>query len=419
MSATTPWTTSHPVTGPRLDAESAVAVARAVATDLAQHAATVDEDGTWPEDGVRHLRTSGLLGLLVPVDRGGSGLGVREMVAVAGELAAGCASTAMIWAMHCQQVSVLVAHGSGPVVEEVLTAVGAGDCLLGSMTTEPGKGGHLLTALAPLEVDDDGMLVVEREAPVVTGGRHADAFLVTMRARPDAAPHEVSLVVVRRADAEITTRTGWQTTGMRGTDSVGVRLTARLPADAVVGEQGSFADAAVRTMVPVGHLAWAAVWLGVARAAAASVVALLRSPGKRPRDVGASDLAAAALARVRLRLDAAGAYLASCADEYEALVARGTDIEAVRAVPFQLHINGVKVLVSEEASRAVDEMVTLVGMRHGYMRPSPVERAARDLRSAALMYSNERLLVANGRLAVLDREVVLLGIADLTSAGPR
>lgn len=394
------------------DRASAVAVARAVATKLADHAVDVDQDGRWPTAGVELLRRTRLLGLLVPAEHGGSGLGVDEMIAVALELAAGCTSTAMIWAMHCQQVSVLVAHGSGPRVEEVLTAVAEGRSLLGSMTTEPGKGGHLLTALAPLAKGGNGELVIDRDAPVVTGGRHADAFLVTMRARPDAPPNEVTLVLVRRRDAEITTRSGWEATGMRGTDSVGVHLRARVSADAVVGAPGGFPDVAVRTMVPVGHLAWAAVWLGAARGAARSLVAALRTPGKRPRDVSTSDLAAAQLARIHLRLDAASAFLASCGAEYAAIQSRGADLDEVRATSFQLHINGVKVFVSEEAVHAVDEMVTLAGMRHGYMRSSTLERAARDLRSAALMYSNDRLLVANGRLAVLDRDVSLLGLTE-------
>ncbi|MER6528166.1 AMP-binding protein [Streptomyces sp. NPDC001508] len=48
-----------------------------------------------------------------------------------------------------------------------------------------------------------------------------------------------------------------------------------------------------------------------------------------------------------------------------------------------------------------------VGMRHGYLKDSPtgLERALRDLRSASLNYSNDRLHLVDGKLALLDPEV--------------
>jgi len=54
-------------------------------------------------------------------------------------------------------------------------------------------------------------------------------------------------------------------------------------------------------------------------------------------------------------------------------------------------------------------MIALVGMFGGYSRDSPLhlERHFRDLRSAALNYSNSRLLVTNGNLALMDRSVEL------------
>jgi acyl-CoA dehydrogenase len=46
-------------------------------------------------------------------------------------------------------------------------------------------------------------------------------------------------------------------------------------------------------------------------------------------------------------------------------------------------------------------------MRHGYLRDSPtrLEQALRELRSAVLNHSNDRPHLADGRLALLDREV--------------
>jgi acyl-CoA dehydrogenase len=87
-------------------------------------------------------------------------------------------------------------------------------------------------------------------------------------------------------------------------------------------------------------------------------------------------------------------------------VERGDDLEAV---PMQLRLNGLKILASERCFEAVNTLIQLVGLRHGYLRNAqiPLERLFRDLRSASLNYANERLLLANGALTLVDLAVNL------------
>ncbi|MEV4556237.1 acyl-CoA dehydrogenase family protein [Kitasatospora sp. NPDC049285] len=397
---------------PGTSAEDALALARRLGEEFAADAAKTDESAEFPSAQVGRLRETGLLGLLVPAEFGGMGLGLPELVGVGRLLGHGCTSTAMIWAMHCQQVATVVRHGSAALRQEVLPQVAAGSFLLASITTEAGKGGHLFSAEAALGTDRDGLLL-ERDAPVVTAGMEADGYLVTMRTGADRQANDVSLAFVPRSGAELDFRSGWDTLGMRGTASVGLHLRTRLTADQLVGGPGGFPELAVATLVPVGHLAWCSVWLGVAQGALAHVVGLLRDPKVRAGRQR-SDLAAHDLARVRLRLDTAAALLQACLSEYQELDARTQDGPGRYSdVAFQLHINGLKVHVSESAFAAVDELVTIAGLRYGYTRSpaTPLERAFRDLRAAALMYSNDRLLVANGQLALLDRQVRLAGLA--------
>ncbi|HYU86572.1 MAG TPA: hypothetical protein VEK80_17340, partial [Kribbellaceae bacterium] len=70
----------------------------------------------------------------------------------------------------------------------------------------------------------------------------------------------------------------------------------------------------------------------------------------------------------------------------------------------QLLINALKVRAADECFAAVHELVELTGMRHGYLVGSTMflERSFRDLRSASLNYSNDRLMLVNGSLALLD-----------------
>jgi acyl-CoA dehydrogenase len=378
---------------------------QAVLPVLRVHASDVDASARFPVENLRALRETGLLGLLVPADYGGLAGGLPDLVEIAQELAAECPSTAMIWAMHCQQVDPLVRYAGPQLRERLLPRIAEGATYLASVTTEPGKGGHLLTGVAPM-LTDSGRLWLEREAPVVTGGEVADGFLITMRASEDAREDQLTLVYGDREQLDINFRTGWETLGMRGTASVGLRLAGWLPAWQAVGEPGGFRTIAVESLAPVGHLAWAACWLGIARGALAKLVTLIRSADQPTSLNVRSDLFAERLARIRMDLELVSAYLGVVCDEVVACRAAGSTLD-VPAV--QVHLNTLKVVAAERTFSAVDRMVQLVGLSLGYRRDAavPLERYFRDLRSASLNYANDRLLVASGALALLDRSVKL------------
>lgn len=270
------------------------------------------------------------------------------------------------------------------------------------MTTEPGKGGHLLTGSAPLRAAEESSLHLDRDAPIVTGGARADGFLVTMRASEEAAAHEVSLVYADREQLDVVPREGWHTLGMRGTSSGGLRLSGTVPATQVVGEPGKFRQIAVESMAPVGHLAWAACWLGAAHSALRDVLKLIRSRN-RPRGLDpGSDLVRERVARARMDLELVSAYLHRVREEVEDCRAAG---ESVDTPSTQVHLNTLKVAAAENTFAAVHKLVQLCGLFTGYRTDAsvPLERHFRDLRSASLNYADDRLLTANGALSMLDR----------------
>jgi acyl-CoA dehydrogenase len=391
-----------------VDSAEVLRRAAAAAGILAEHARAVDEQSSFPLVGVEALRGSGLMGLLVPQRYGGLGGSFQLLSRVAQVLAGGCLSTAMIWGMHSQQVAVLVDHAGAGLRERVLPRVARGEVFIASITSERGKGGHLLTAFAPLTCEGD-RVVMRRDAPVVTGGAHADAYLTTMRAGPDAPPSEVKLVYADRSQVRVETRSPWSTLGMRGTDSLGLSLDGTVPAEQIVDGERGFDHVAVTTLIPAGHIAWASCWLGAAAGAYRQVIALLRDPRQRREFDLHSDLFATRLAEIRMRLDVVGAYLSRAVAEYEEARHSQHPMEALYAPSFQIHINTLKVHASESLFEATSQLMQLVGLRHGYSRTAsvPVERIFRDLRSASLMYSNDRLLVANGKLALMDADVTL------------
>ena len=363
------------------------------------HAQRTDRAAEFPVDALGALRRTGLLGLLVPAEHGGLGGTVADLVTAAQTLGRSDMSVAMIFAMHCQQSEALIRHGHERLRKELLPRIAAGETYLASVTTEAGKGGHLLSAQSQL-VDEYGRLAIDRHAPIVTGGAHADGFLVTMRSAGAATEHEVSLVYAHRDQLDIRASGDWQPMGMRASHSVALQLTGGVPAHHIVGAPGEFHEIAAKVFGPLAHLGWSAAWLGTAAGALSRVLRLLRSPAGRERFDLTSELLLTRLSRARQRLDTVHALL----QRTLRTVTTGEDL----SVPArQLQLNALKLTASEECLAAVEDLITALGLRHGYLQDSPtgLERALRDLRSAALNYSNDRLHLADGRLALRDQGV--------------
>ena len=372
-----------------------------VATVAAEHLARHERDATFPTEALDRMRDTGLLGLLVPRGHGGLGGTSADVIRAGTALGRVDMSVAMILVMHCQQVAALVRYAHPRLRDELLPEIAAGRVYLASVTTEAGKGGHLLTSRSALTAHEDG-LAVDRFAPIVTGGEHADGFLVTMQSPHSTSSQDVSLVYAHRDQLKIERSGDWEPLGMRSSHSVALRLTGTVPDHQVIGEHGAFRTIVTNVFAPMAHLGWSACWLGTAAGALSRVVKLLRSPKNRGRADLDSELLLTRLSRARQRVDTVHALL----EQTRRTVEQAPDLSVPRV---QLLLNGLKITAAEQSYRAVDDLVDAVGMRHGYLKDSPtrLEQSLRDLRSAALNYSNDRLHLVDGKLALLDSEVRL------------
>jgi len=379
----------------------------AVAAEARRCAGEVDARGEFPATAMETIRRSGLLGLLVPEEHGGLGGDCQDLVLAGRAIGSGCLSAGLIFTMHCQQVAVLAGYGSPRLRSEVLPEIAEGSVYVASVTSEFGKGGELTAALAPLRGSGPTVLL-ERDAPVVTGGEYADGYLVTMRRDEEAQPNDVVLVYAHRDQLDVTVRGAWETMGVRGTRSGGMRLAGELPDWQVIDAAGGFSALAGTTMIPVGHVAWASAWLGAAEGALREVVAAMKDPSRRKRLRRMDELVAERVARVRISIDLVDSFLRGYARDYEEVLGRaGRESPVLRSAAFNIRTNNLKVAASELAFEAVDELVKLTGLGGGYRQGGdlPLERSFRDLRSAALMYANDRLLTASGKLALFDGAV--------------
>jgi alkylation response protein AidB-like acyl-CoA dehydrogenase len=375
---------------------------RTVSNDvLYRWAHDVDLNNRFPEESITALREIGLPGYFVPEEYSGYAGDFQTYWQLAAILGEGCASTALIWVMHCQQVLALAAHAP-EVYSDVLSSVAKSGELMASVVSERNKGGDFFTAQAALIPDQEGFRM-KRFAPIVSYGAQATFFLITVRTSEKSSPHDIQLVLATRQDGSITVEGEWHSMGMHGTQSIPMLFDVYVPPDRIM--PAPFRRVALKSMVPVIHLGWAAVWFGVARGALCRFVQQLRSPQKAGRKNITSDLFLQRLSRLRMSLDLLEAFLkqtASQLDQYDQDSASFTTYESPTYI---IWINNLKIAASELTFSLIHDLVTLGGMQLGYLQNDicGIERSFRDLRSAALMYSNDRLLETNGRLMIIER----------------
>jgi acyl-CoA dehydrogenase len=383
------------------------ALVEQVAPVLRSHAAAYDDTATFPQESMKALRESGLLGLLVPVEFGGMGADVATFVEVAQGLSAHCLSTGQIWAMHGFQVDAIVRYAAPELKAELLPRVAAGELYLGSVTSERGRRADLFTADSPLHTDGDRMLI-DRVAPVVTGGDHADGYLITMRDSPTARESEVSLVYADRADLTTETIGQWNSLGMRATESLGMVLKGSVPAINVIGGAGRFPEIARESLVPLSHIGWAACWLGAARGSLSQLMRWAAKAGAGKTSSGdRSDLFFERVGRIRVSLELVSSYLTRVREEVDRARLAGTSLQSPQ---IQLQLNTLKIASADLTFEAVNQMIELAGLRFGYLKDSDLalERVFRDLRSASLNHANATLTVGVGALCMLDRSIALI-----------
>jgi acyl-CoA dehydrogenase len=372
------------VTGPA-GRQAVLAAAREAADVAAAHAVTADRDAAFPAAAMGELARTGLLAAALPVELGGLDCDLTTLVEVARTLARGCGSTAMIWAMHQVQVACVARHcEQATPPAQLLAKLVAADHLIASATSEEGIGGNIrISGVALLGHGPTRSL--DKRATTVSYGLEAGGYLVTARRAPDAPPGDQVAVLVPRDQVTVDVIRAWNPMGMRATASPALRLRATFEAANILPEP--FASVAATTMVPLSHLLWSAVWIGLATEAFERARQLLRSRHRAGTGPVDPRLAAADTILTGLTTRLAGAvrdYHACHLDRAEPQVSLGVTL------------NALKVAASEDSLRVAERALEICGMA-GYREDGEhsIARILRDLYSARLMIANDRLLATN------------------------
>ena len=378
------------------------AVSRIAAEVAAPNADDVDRQARFPAESIEALRTERALSAFVPEELGGGGVSFEAIAEACFQLGRHCGASAMVFAMHQIQVVTIARHlEDAEWFEGYLRDVATEQRLVASVTSEVGTGGDMGRSVAAVTPDDDGGFSFEKQAPTVSYGEYADDLLTTLRRNPEAEPGD-QVLALTRSDQHTLEQTGtWDPLGMRGTCSPGYVVRAQFPAGQVLTTP--FSRVAAESMVPVSHILWSHLWLGIAtdafdRARAFVQAAAKRKPGETP--TSAHRLSELMSELAPLRAEVGLALREFC----EASAEPGR--ERLATMSAALRFNNLKIAASEQAPRVCQGALGVCGIM-GFKNDTPfsVGRHLRDTMSACLMVANERIHQTNASLLLIAKEV--------------
>ncbi|WP_369622711.1 acyl-CoA dehydrogenase family protein [Bacillus cereus] len=370
---------------------------------MQDNADDVDKKGRFPHEAINAMKEFKLMGAYIPENLGGLGCNMRELVEIGKELGRYCAASAMIWAMHQIQLACLVHHGMHmDSIRDYLKRAAENQHLIASITSEVGVGGDIGRSIAGVEVTNQ-IGTLHKKASVISYGKYADSYLTTAKKSLDASETDQVLVLFESKDTVAEQTTVWDPMGMRGTCSPGFNIQATFPTDYILDTP--FKDIAVQSMVPVTHILWASVWIGMARDAVSKAQKATKYKMKQNLKNGIQGTVNSQLVEVDNKLTLMINNLDICTDKYSGLINEiNTDSRGLYALDFTLQLNNLKMVSSEMAVEIVQKSMYICGIV-AYLNNTPYSlgRSFRDIMSSVVMIHNDRLYATNSSLLMLQK----------------
>ena len=260
--------------------DAAVSKAREIAISvLTPSAGQNDKAGRFSTEAVASLGESGLLGLLLPADVGGSALGPRTFAGVIATLAEADASVAMVYLMHILGTATISAArpSAAQALAPILRQIGAGRHLSTLAFSEAGSRSHFWAPISRAHRNGDGVRISAKKSWVTSAG-HAQSYVVSALAPEGAGPTDSTLYLVAAETRGLSVAGPWDGLGLRANASAPIALDeCQVPSDFQLTDDGAGFPAMLNVVLPLFSLGTAAVALGLCRAAVAGTASHLMS----------------------------------------------------------------------------------------------------------------------------------------------
>ena len=370
-------------------------LARQVAKEkVAPRAAEMDETGVYPEDIFAVFRDTGLLGVGLPEEYEGSGLGITGLAIAVEETAKYCNSCALMLLLTRLGTSAILYGGTDAQKKHYLPAVATGRMRSAFALTEPGAGsdsGNISTSARR----DGKHYVLNGTKQWISGATVADFFIVAAKTTPGIGNKGMSVFIVEKDTPGFRVGSHNKKMGVKGVPTAELIFeNARVPAENLLGKENEgfkLVMANLNSLRPVV----AARGLGTAEGCVAYAVQYARERetfGKKLIEHQAINFM---LAELAMGIEAARLLT------YQAAKMVDDGKYGKQAAPY---FSMAKAFASELANKAAYDCLQVMGS-YGYSTEYPMERYFRDARQLTIVEGTsqiQRVIIAN---ALIDGDL--------------
>jgi alkylation response protein AidB-like acyl-CoA dehydrogenase len=362
---------------------------------VAPFAAAVDEEARYPDEAAAALLSADFHAPHVPEEYGGAGADALATVIVIEEVARACMSSSLIPAVNKLGSLPVQIAGSEELKAKYLTKLARGEGGFSYCLSEP-EAGSDAAGMTTRAVRDGDHWVLNGVKRWITNAGVSEFYTVIAVTDPELRTRGMSAFVVEKSDEGVSFGAPEKKLGIKGSPTREVYFdNVRIPADRMIGAEGTGFDTAMRTLDHT-RVTIAAQAVGVAQGALdyALGYALERQQfGKPIADFQGLQFL---LADMGMKVEAARQLTYAAAGRSE----RGdTDLTFFGAA--------AKCFASDVAMEVTTNAVQVLG-GYGYTRDYPVERMLRDAKITQIYEGTnqvQRIVMARQLLAGVQSEI--------------
>lgn len=328
-------------------------------------AAEIDRSNHFPTHLWREMGDLGLLGLTVPEEYGGAGLGYLAHAIVTEEIARASASVSLSYGAHSNLcVNQIKLNGTEEQKRKYLPKLLSGEHVGALAMSEPNAGSDVVSMKLRAE-KRNGYYVLNGNKYWITNGPDADTLVVYAKTDPEAGSKGMTAFIVERSMTGFSTSPHFDKLGMRGSNTAELIFeNVEVPFENVLGTEGK----GVRVLMSgldYERVVLSGIGTGIMAACLDEVMPYVAERQQFGQPIGNFQLMQGKIADMYVGLNTARAYL------YE--VARACD----RGEVTRQDAAGCVLYCSEQAMVQAHQAVQALGGA-GFLNDSVVSRLFRD-----------------------------------------